>query len=259
MKQWFYRFFIELTNHRLSSFLLRRFSQSKLSKRLIPAYLKVYNIQLADVKEDVEHFQSLHELFIRELKPEARAIDSKEKSIVSPVDAVIEEVGTILPSKEIVVKGKTYSIAEMLGSNELLEKYVHGTFMVMYLSPSHYHRIHSPITGTIRKQWTLGSKSYPVNQLGLKYGKDTLAKNYRKITEIESSGKHIAMVKVGAMFVNSIEITHKGDRVEKGKEIAYFTFGSTVILLFENETFEVNKEIQTPCDIQVGQAIGHFR
>ncbi len=44
--------------------------------------------------------------------------------------------------------------------------------MILYLSPSHYHRIHSPVTGKVVEQWTLGTKSYPVNKYGLKYGKN---------------------------------------------------------------------------------------
>ena len=45
------------------------------------------------------------------------------------------------------------------------------TFYCFYLSPADYHRIHSPIDGEVLRQYTLGQKSYPVNQLGLTYGK----------------------------------------------------------------------------------------
>ena len=48
----------------------------------------------------------------------------------------------------------------------------------------------------------------------------------------------IAIVKVGAMFVNSIEMLILEKKVEKGMEMAYFTFGSTVVLLFEEGRFE---------------------
>ncbi len=230
-----------------------------MSKVLIPFYIKTYKLNQGDVKQDMHSFPTLHDLFIRELKDEARPIDDQENSVVSPVDAVIEEIGTVLPSKEIVVKGKNYPIAEMLGSEETLDKYLNGMFMVLYLSPSHYHRIHSPVSGTITKQWTLGKKSYPVNRLGLRYGRDTLSKNYRKISEIEYSGKRLAMVKVGAMFVNSIELTHQKEQVTKGEEVAYFTFGSTVILLFEKDSFELSNQINTPHHIKVGQTLGYYK
>ena len=46
--------------------------------------------------------------------------------------------------------------------------------------------------------------------------------------------------------------------MEKGDEIAYFSFGSTVVLLFEKGTFYLDKNIQIPTDIKVGEAIGYF-
>ncbi len=259
MVKWFYQLLIELTNHRISSYILRKFSQSKISRIVIPTYLNVYNIKQEEVRDDIRNFQTLHELFVRRLKEEVRPINQENNSVVSPVDAVIEEIGEVLPSKEIIVKGKNYSIREMLGDEEVLKKYIGGTFLILYLSPSHYHRIHSPVSGTITKQWTLGKKSYPVNKLGLKYGKDTLSKNYRRITEIETDGKHTAMVKVGAMFVNSIELTHQHEVLQKGEEMAYFTFGSTVILLFEKGSFTASETIQTPHDIHVGQVLGYLK
>jgi phosphatidylserine decarboxylase len=67
---------------------------------------------------------------------------------------------------------------------------------------------------------------------------------------------HVAVVKVGAMFVNSIETTHQGTELEKGEEMAYFSFGSTVVLLFEKGIFRIDSSIQPPYDIKVGQKIG---
>ena len=91
--------------------------------------------------------------------------------------------------------------------------------MVIYLSPSHYHRIHSPLSGSVTERFVLGRKSYPVNAAGMEYGKNR-CQNYRSVTEISSDGEHMALVKVGAMFVNSIELLQR-DTVQKGEEMAY--------------------------------------
>lgn len=256
MIQAIYRLMIELTNGKWTSSLLKSFAQSKLSRNLIPSFSRVYKINEGEMEKSINEYQTLHNFFIRKLKEDARPIDSQEKSVVSPVDAVIEDIGDIESNHTITVKGKVYSILEMLGDKDKIEKYVGGTYMVLYLSPSHYHRIHSPVSGKVIGQRTLGNKSYPVNKLGLRYGKDTLAKNYRVITEVQHEHGHVSIVKVGAMFVNSIETIHEGDQLEKGKEIAYFTFGSTVVLLFEKDTFGLLPDIQTPKDIKVGEAIG---
>jgi len=259
MIQGLYRFMIELTNGRWTSVILRRFARSSVSRFMIPSFAKIYHLNLEETEKDLSDYATLHDLFVRTLKNEARVIDKNEETVVSPVDAVIEDVGPITETSDILVKGKTYSIKEMLGDQELLAKYIHGTYMILYLSPSHYHRIHSPVNGVVTKQWTLGAKSYPVNKLGLKYGVRTLAKNYRVITEVKTDYGHVAIVKVGAMFVNSIETTHKGSELEKGGELAYFSFGSTVVLLFEKDIFQIDSTIHTPKDIKVGEKIGIFR
>ncbi|MDQ1144957.1 phosphatidylserine decarboxylase [Bacillus sp. SORGH_AS 510] len=256
MLQGLYRLMIELTNGKWTSSILRRFASSRTSRFVVPSFAKIYQLNEAEMEKRVSDYPTLHDLFVRTLKQGARVIDKNEDSVVSPVDAVIEDIGSIKETSEIVVKGKTYSIDEMLGDPAALTKYLNGTYMILYLSPSHYHRIHSPVNGTVTKQWTLGSKSYPVNKLGLKYGVRTLAKNYRVITEVKTNYGHVAIVKVGAMFVNSIETTHKGSTLEKGGEMAYFSFGSTVVLLFEKDTFRLESNIQTPKDIKVGEKIG---
>jgi len=259
MIQGFYRLLIELTNGRWTSGILRRFARSNVSRFVVPSFAKIYHLNQEEMEKGLSEYPTLHDLFVRTLKKDAREIDKGENSVVSPVDAVIEDVGPIKETSDIHVKGKTYSIEEMLGNPQLLAKYLNGTYMILYLSPSHYHRIHSPVNGIVTEQWTLGSKSYPVNKLGLKYGVRTLAKNYRVITEVKTDYGHVAIVKVGAMFVNSIETTHKGSELVKGGEMAYFSFGSTVVLLFEKDIFQMDSNVQIPKDIKVGEKLGVLR
>ncbi|MCM3566536.1 phosphatidylserine decarboxylase [Neobacillus mesonae] len=259
MLQPFYRILIELTNGRWSSAILQRFARSRISKVIVPSFAKVYQLNQEEMEKGLHEYPTLHDLFVRQLKKEARTIDQTEDAVVSPVDAVLEDAGRIQESSEIVVKGKTYSIEEMLGSRGILQKYLNGTYIILYLSPSHYHRIHSPVDGEVTKQWTLGTKSYPVNKWGLKYGVRTLAKNYRVITEVKTKSGHVAIVKVGAMFVNSIETIFKGSELKKGSEMAYFTFGSTVVLLFEKDIFQLDAAIRTPKEMKVGEKIGFLR
>ncbi|MFX3624472.1 MAG: phosphatidylserine decarboxylase [Ectobacillus sp.] len=258
MRRTLYQLFIELTNGRFTSYLLWKFAQSRLSAIIIPSYARVFRLQQEEMEKDLKSYHTLHELFTRKLKEGARQIDPGPDSIISPVDGVFEDYGLIEETKEFVVKGKRYSIEDMLGSGKTAEPYKGGTYMVLYLSPSHYHRIHSPVSGTVLQRFTLGRKSYPVNRLGLKYGREPLSKNYRVVTELNSAGKHLAIVKVGAMFVNSIELLHENETVQKGEEMAYFTFGSTVVLLFEKEMVRVNADLSKGQEIRVGQRLARL-
>ncbi|MDC2863330.1 phosphatidylserine decarboxylase [Bacillus sp. BP-3] len=255
MRRTLYRLLIELTNGRFTSYILRKFAQSRLSSMIIPSYAKVFQIKQDEMERGLKEYQTLHELFTRKLKEGKRSIDTEESAIVSPVDGVFADHGPINETKMFEIKGKQYSIVDMLGTDERATRYAGGTYMVIYLSPSHYHRIHSPLSGTVTERFVLGRKSYPVNAAGMKYGKDTLSKNYRSVTEIESEGERMALVKVGAMFVNSIELLHERETMQKGEEMAYFTFGSTVVLLFEKGMVEVIQSLASGQEVRVGEKV----
>ncbi|TLS39321.1 phosphatidylserine decarboxylase [Pseudalkalibacillus caeni] len=254
----FFRSFVELTGHPFSSMLLKKYTKSRWSKGLVKPFARAYNINEQEMEKPLQEFLSLHELFTRKLKEGARLVSQDEQELISPVDGKIELFGEITNDCRFHVKGQEYSIEEMLGSKEKAKKYERGVFFILYLSPSHYHRIHSPAGGMIKNSWKLGGKSFPVNRLGLKYGERPLSTNFRLITELERSSKSIAVVKVGALNVNSICTTYTETSLKKGEEIGYFSFGSTVVLLIEKDTIQVNNGLQPGQDIRVGNCLGTF-
>ncbi len=252
-----FRSCIELTNHRLTSAMLRRFSRSKLSKPFIKPFATTFKLKQSEMGKPLSAYEHLHDLFTRELKPGVRVIDKNHQSMVSPVDGIMAQSGNLDNETLFHVKGQTYNIVEMLGSQEAAKPYHNGYYFILYLSPSHYHRIHSPVDGTIIRQWKLGGQSYPVNNMGLQYGKRPLSRNYRVITEVEVDRKQLAIVKVGAMNINTIELTHKGSSLQKGEEMAYFSFGSTVVLLVEHELVS-DIDVLENMEVVVGQKLANF-
>lgn len=255
MKEKVYRKLVELSNGKLSSHLLKKFSTAKLSKAVIPSYIKAFKIDTSDVFNEQKEFQSLHHFFIRTLKNDARPIANEPHQFASPVDAKIESFGIIENNMSFVVKEKKYLIEDLLGNMEQAKNYQGGQYIVFYLSPADYHRMHSPMDGQVVKQYVLGQKSYPVNQLGLTYGKNPLSHNYRMISEIQYNNKQrFSFIKVGAMFVNSIELTNTTSEWKKGEEVGYFSFGSTVVMLFEKDAIEFSPNVVKGASIKVGEA-----
>ncbi|WP_425541859.1 phosphatidylserine decarboxylase [Bacillus carboniphilus] len=259
MKEKLYRIMIELTNGPFTSKILQKFTQSKWSRRLIPLYMKTYNISSDELSLPLDAYPSLQEFFIRKLKDNARTITEGEKTIISPVDGVLEDWGNITPDTQMLVKGKPYSIEEMLGSKEKADEYAGGKFILLYLSPAHYHRIHSPLAGKVVSTYSLGSKSYPVNRLGISLGKSPLSKNFRLVSEFENEERKFALVKIGAMFVNSIEWTCKNENVIKGEELGYFSFGSSVVLLFPKGYMEIDQNLKRGTPVLMGTNIGRVK
>jgi phosphatidylserine decarboxylase len=254
-----YRLLIELTNRKTVSRILAKFTNSERSRILIPSFVKVYRINLDEMEKSLNEYKTLQELFTRKLKNGVRMINHEKDTVISPVDALIEDVGKISPDHTFIVKGKSYSISELLGSEHKARKYLNGTYIIFYLSPNDYHWIHSPVTCKVVDQWALGTKSYPVNKYGMKYGKKPLSKNYRLMSELCMNDHSMVIVKVGAMFINSVVMVNESDIWNKGREIGYFSFGSTVMLLFEEGIFEPTITTSVPCKIKVGECIGYIK
>lgn len=259
MKEKLYQRLIELTNGKQSSNLLQAIAKAKWSKRIIPSYMKLYDINLEEVSKKQQQFASLHEFFTRELLEEARPIEKNPMVYVSPVDAKVESFGRIEWDMTFLVKGKPYALEDLLGHSERAANYVDGHFIVFYLSPADYHRIHSPIDGEVLRQYTLGQKSYPVNQIGLTYGKKPISHNYRLVTELKTAhNQQVAFIKVGATFVNSIVLTNRTIHWYKGQEVGYFSFGSTVVMLFEKDSIEFTENVVQGNPIRMGEAFANM-
>ncbi|WP_406565390.1 phosphatidylserine decarboxylase [Bacillus solitudinis] len=254
MKKLLFQSFVELSNHRLQSYVLKSFASSKWSKPLVPMFVKTFKLNNKEMLEPIESYSSLHTLFIRHLKPESRPVAQERNAFVSPVDGILASQGSIERGSQFTIKGQQYSLEEMLGSDVAATPYHEGAFFVLYLSPSHYHRIHSPVSCQIINQWSLGGRSYPVNELGMTYGKRPLSRNYRIISELQYNEKKIALVKVGAMNINTIELTHDSASLSKGEEIGYFSFGSTIVLLVEKGLLKFEGE-SIPMEVKMGQKI----
>lgn len=256
MKEKIYQSLIELTNGKYSSLMLKKLVTSPISRNLINRYSKVYDIDITEVSRDLNSFASLQDFFTRQLKEEVRPVNPAEDLFVSPVDAKVESFGRIDEEAVFEVKGKPYTLFDLLGNEQIIQKYKDGKYVVFYLSPANYHRIHSPIDGTVIRQYFLGNKSYPVNQLGLTYGKKPISTNYRMVSEIQyQNNKHVTLVKVGAMFVNSITLTNVSTSWKKGEEVGYFGFGSTVVMLFEEDFITFTENIKKGHNVKMGEPI----
>ena len=87
-------------------------------------------------------------------------------------------------------------------------------------------------------------------------GKSPLSTNYRIVSELrQEDGTFIALVKVGAMWVNTIELTHPTLNLEKGEEVGFFSFGSTVVLLFEKGKVSLSPSLERQASIKAGEPL----
>ncbi|MFD1953693.1 archaetidylserine decarboxylase [Paenibacillus thailandensis] len=257
MNRFLLRSMTELSSRKWISRLTGRFAKSRQSRIFLARFVKLYGINVDEAEKPFKQYESLNEFFTRRLQEGARPIDHSADTLTSPVDALITGIGTIKDGTIVNVKGQDYTVDELLSHSPRMENYRNGRYIVLYLSPTDYHRIHAPATGRIVEREHIAGKVYPVNDFGMRHMRGVLSRNERLITYIRLKEGEVAVVKVGAMNVSSIRYTEPlADTVQKGEELAYFEFGSTVVLLTQQGLFVPRPDLKEGVKIKMGEALG---
>ena len=217
-------------------------------KAIVGLYSRVYNVRLDECAEKRE-WATFDAFFTRRLREGARPVASDRHTVVSPADGTIEAVGTIDEGGMFVVKGRPYSVAELVGGDHDAERFRGGAGFVVYLSPKDYHRVHSPTEGVIRRIRSIPGDYYPVNAIGMRHIPRLFCRNRRVAIEIDGEADlgRVTVVMVVAMIVGRITTIGIDDpdvpfgdrsfdpplRVGRGDEIGVFHLGSTAVVLAE--------------------------
>lgn len=265
-----------LPKHLLSR-TMGRLAASSGSRWLIPWYARTFDIDTDEAEQPLAGYVSLTDFFTRRLQAGRRPIDPEETSVVSPVDGTIAEFGVIKDGALLQAKGKSYTAAALLGDAAKARLFEDGAYITIYLSPRDYHRIHSPVNGQVAGASYIPGRLFPVNSFGVRAVEQLFARNERLITYLEGRVGSVAVVKVGATMVGSAraaydpdlrthrrpsKIEHRtldGPHVNKGDELGWFEFGSTVILFFERGQVRLRSDLNLGQSILMGQSIGHMR
>jgi phosphatidylserine decarboxylase len=211
-------------------------------------YSKMYDVDFDDCVER-GGWPSFDAFFTRGLRAGTRPVDPGAHALVSPADGRIASMGRIDESSTLLVKGHPYRVGELVGDDDEGRRYAGGLACVIYLSPRDYHRVHSPVAGTLRTIRSLPGDYYPVNSIGMRHVPNLFVRNRRVALVIETPPEtglgRVTIVMVSAMIVGRITVTGIATRdvplgdhtldvgVEKGDEIGVFHLGSTAVMLTE--------------------------
>ena len=280
-------FFKKITQHEDINFLLtnripRRYATffmgwfSRIENPIIRYFtFKIWNIfaddlNLSEAKKD--KFKSLHDCFIRELKPQARKINPDKNIITSPCDAIIGAHGNINETELFQAKGFPYTLKDLLLDEELIEKYRNGLYVTLRLKSTMYHHLHAPYAGSISEINYISGDTWNVNPIALKRVEKLFCKNERAILDIalDNSKISLTMVPVAAILVASmkfnclnetLDLKYKGPNkipciasFNKGDDLGYFQHGSTVIM-FATNNVKISDTIIEGNVIRMGEAL----
>jgi phosphatidylserine decarboxylase len=245
---------------------------------LIDAFIRHFRIDMAEAAESESHaYADFNSFFTRALKPGVRPVDTASEAVCSPVDGTVSQLGTVTDGRVFQAKGHDFSVQELLGGvAELADPFQGGRFATIYLSPRDYHRIHMPVSGTLRSMVHVPGRLFSVNPATTRAIPRLFARNERVVALFDTELGPMAVVMVGAVFVGSIETVwhgvvtppagkivrawgYEGPRAhpfEKGDEIGRFNMGSTVILLFGPDALAWEDGLSAHAPVLMGQRIG---
>jgi phosphatidylserine decarboxylase len=238
-------------------------------------------IDLTEAERPLVEYGSLNELFVRRLRPGVRTWPHDASTIASPVDGILGQLGPIDRGTLIQAKGRSYTASALLGEIDAA-RYVDGSFVTIYLSPRHYHRIHSPVEGVVTAAWHLPGALLPVNEPAVSHVDNLFPRNERLVCAIDGAIGRVAMVAVGAYNVGRIsaafDASWSGIRGEgwvtnrpggaaaesrrydppipmpQGAELMAFHLGSTIVLLTERRV-RVDVGMTPGREVRMGEVI----
>lgn len=217
-------------------------SVSKLVQNL---YCSAYAVNLEEAASPGP-YPSFDAFFTRPLRVGARPIATDP--VVSPADGKLSAAGPVDAGSRITVKKQVYDVAELVGDAADGRRYRGGSFAVVYLAPSDYHRVHSPVDGMIGCVRGVPGDLYPVNSIGEEHIEGLFVRNNRVCICIDTLDMgRVSVVMVGATIVGRISVSvipapavppgetrfEPARPVSRGEEVGMFHLGSTAVVLFE--------------------------
>lgn len=243
------------------------------------AFGRAVGVDFSEIRDPLPSFRSLQDFFVRRLKDDVRPVDPTPGALVSPCDGAWGQSGRVENGQLLQVKGRPYSLAELLGDVEDARVFEGGTFATLYLSPKDYHRFHTPCQTELRRVRYLPGGLWPVNRAGVELVDSLFARNERicaffDVAEPGLSGR-ICLVAVGATMVGKIRLSfdalesnlfggRRADRsyapalpFERCQEWGRFHFGSTLVLVATPGTLRLDIEPRGS-QLRLGRKIGEL-
>ena len=241
-------------------------------RTFIRSFAKAYNVSLDEYeRQSLNAYESFNDFFTRELREDARPIDTTADGIVSPADGIISQLGQIDDHKLLQAKGRYYDVGQLLANSEDGSYFADGSFATVYLAPSNYHRVHMPFAGTLTKTRYVPGTLFSVNTTTAANIPDLFARNERLVCMFDTKYGKAAVVMVGAMIVAGIETVATGKisrtndiqeanhdmSFEKGDELGRFYLGSTAIVVLPKAAKAAWQDsMKANSVVQMGQLLG---
>ncbi len=217
------------------------FMDSPLSKPFVSPFIRSHNIDTSQYI--MTGVRSYNDFFTRKIKPQSRQIDMEKSHLISPCDSKLT-VYRVDKDSLFRIKNSLYSVADLLNSKKLAERYSGGLCLIFRLEVDDYHRYCYIDSGTKTENWFIAGELHTVNPIALKHY-NIYKRNCREYTMLRTENfGDVIQAEVGAMMVGRIVNHHGKASFRRGEEKGMFMFGgSTVVLLIERGRAVIDADI----------------
>lgn len=256
-----------------AAYVLARSERPWICRPLIFIFMRLFAVDLTEAEAtSARAYRSFNAFFTRRLKPGARPISADPADLCCPADGYVQRHGELTDGQLIQAKGMRYSAQQLVGgSADELKPFSSGSFITVYLAPHNYHRVHMPLAGQIETARFIPGKLFSVNKATTRAVPELFVKNERLACLCHGEGGPFWLVFVGALNVASISTAWCGEvktgrsptlpagtRFGKGDYLGHFNMGSTVILLFPENTVRWASALHPGRPLRVGEPIGRL-
>lgn len=252
-------------------------STESLTSESLQTFYEMPEFHMDEYAQDPSGWKTFNQFFARRIKPGYRQISYPDDNrvIVSVADSNFRGVWKIDEKVQITVKNIKWSIYELLEDNPFADYFKNGTFMHAYLSPTDYHRFHTPLSGIvlhasiIKGQVSGESAIVPIKNTN-KFKFETERTEIidpvgfqfyqaRGLLILNTIHGLVAILPIGMSLVSSVVITaEQNTHLYKGEEFGYFQCGGSDYILLFQEGMNINITDKIGTHYNQGNVVGYI-
>ncbi len=224
----------------------------------IKPFIEEYGIDMNDFED--REYVSFADFFTRKIREGARPVCREPHSFISPADSKLL-VYRISEDLMMEIKGRSYTVSELVGGREDVSSFNGGYALVFRLSMDDYHRYCFVGNGRMTSSYSIRGKLHTVSSISKDH--KIYKENSRVVNRYETEDfSDIIQIEVGALLVGRI-VNHPAEVFSKGEEKGYFEpGGSTIIILVKKDIINIDDDIIEESDkgietkVRYGERIG---
>ena len=234
----FGRLFLWLAVSPLVSGIYGKINSTKKSAKKIPDFIKDQGIDMQDFED--REYVSFNDFFTRQLREGKRPIDNSPTALIAPADSKLL-VYKIEEGMRMQVKGRDYTVDEILSKGTDCSEFDKGYALVFRLCVGDYHRFGYPDNGSLVSHKKIKGKLHTVSPISKDH--KIYKENSREVSILKTENfDTIAYIAVGALLVGKI-VDYGLSSFTKGEEKGYFEPGGSTVIVIVKDIVNIDEDI----------------